>query len=320
MSFGLLFSGQGTQHPAMMPWLDDDDHTGLERGLNDGRSANVLSTRHISVALQVPSWREALQDPAWSARNENAQLLLTAAALAAWARLAPHLPEPAGVAGYSVGELPAFCCAGVFDAHTALRLAGLRAQAMDRAAHASPGGLMSISGVREAVAQAWCRGHGCVLAIRIAADSVVAGGPPGALAALQRQALAEGAKCSLLNVAVPSHTAAMQPAAETFRQVLRTIEIKAPLLPLFCNATGDAVHSAAEAAGQLAAQIAQTVQWSACLDGLRARHPRCVLEIGPGSALAAMWNRRHPDVPARSVDEFRSAASVLKWVGDRLRD
>jgi [acyl-carrier-protein] S-malonyltransferase len=61
-------------------------------------------------------------------------------------------------------------------------------------------------------------------------------------------------------------------------------------------------------------QIAQTVRWSACMDQIHMRRVGCVLEIGPGAALARMWNQRFPDVPARSVDEFRREASVVDWV------
>jgi [acyl-carrier-protein] S-malonyltransferase len=43
-----------------------------------------------------------------------------------------------------------------------------------------------------------------------------------------------------------------------------------------------------------------------------------VLEVGPGAALASMWNRRFPDVPARSADEFRSADAVVDWVLRRI--
>jgi [acyl-carrier-protein] S-malonyltransferase len=44
------------------------------------------------------------------------------------------------------------------------------------------------------------------------------------------------------------------------------------------------------------------------------RRVGCVLEIGPGAALARMWNQRFPDVPARSVDEFRSRSAIVDWV------
>ena len=45
-----------------------------------------------------------------------------------------------------------------------------------------------------------------------------------------------------------------------------------------------------------------------------------VLEIGPGQALARMWNERYPDVPARSCDEFRSAAGIANWVAGVVDD
>jgi [acyl-carrier-protein] S-malonyltransferase len=44
------------------------------------------------------------------------------------------------------------------------------------------------------------------------------------------------------------------------------------------------------------------------------RRPDCVLEIGGGRALAAMWRRRYPDTPCRSLDEFRGAAGAARWI------
>jgi hypothetical protein len=95
MSFALLFSGQGTQHAAMMPWLAEDERVAGMR-----------------ARLGVNDWRRSLEDPSWAANNANAQTLLTGLALAAWAQLAPMVPPPEAVAGYSVGELAAFSTAG----------------------------------------------------------------------------------------------------------------------------------------------------------------------------------------------------------------
>ena len=50
------------------------------------------------------------------------------------------------------------------------------------------------------------------------------------------------------------------------------------------------------------------------MDHIHSRHLGCVLEIGPGAALARMWNQRFPDVQARSVDEFRSVSAITDWV------
>ena len=75
MSFALLFSGQGNQHPAMLPWLADD-----------------ALVHDMCAQLGVDDWRRALADPHWAERNDNAQTLLTGLALAAWAQLAPMRP------------------------------------------------------------------------------------------------------------------------------------------------------------------------------------------------------------------------------------
>ena len=80
MSYALIFSGQGMQHPAMLAWLAEDD---------------------LSRRVQRESgtdWRQRLEDPDWAGRNAHAQLLLTGLGLAAWTQLAPRLPAPAVVA------------------------------------------------------------------------------------------------------------------------------------------------------------------------------------------------------------------------------
>lgn len=302
MSFGLLFSGQGTQHPQMLPWVDDDD----------------VLLRRTAAALGASGWRQALVDPEWAARNRNVQILLTGVGLSAWAQISPPLPAPAAVAGYSVGELAAFSAAGVFDAGTAIDLAALRAEAMDRCAALSPGGLLAVTGLDAFTVEALCVDTGVSVAIRIDADALVLGGPKEGLNVVEARADARGARCSRLNVEVASHTPAMRAAADDFARVLRGTVLKAPAVSLFGNATGDRVFGAEKAASALSLQIAQTVQWADCLAAVHARRVACVLEIGPGSALAGMWNRRYPDVPARSADEFRGAGAVVEWVRGRV--
>ena len=123
----------------------------------------------------------------------------------------------------------------------------------------------------------------------------------------------QGARCTRLRVGVASHTAWMQDAAEDFLRTLSDLKFNKPRTALFSNAA-DRVHDAAGAKRALAAQIASTVRWDECMENIRGRNVACVLEIGPGQALARMWNERYPDIPARSCDEFRSAAGISNWV------
>jgi len=296
MSFALIFSGQGTQHPAMLPWLRHDTITGS-----------------MGHRLGVPDWRAALADPAWAGRNANAQILLTGVALSAWHQIAPLLPPPAAIAGYSVGELPAFGAAAVFDAETALELARKRAEAMDRCAERSPGGMLAVTGLAVQAIERVCDERGLAIAIRNGPQSVVLAGPHAALDLAERALAMHNARCTRLRVGVASHAPGMRDAAADFRQTLSEVELAKPRVALFSNAA-DRVHDAAGARQALAAQIADTVRWDECMENIRARNVACVLEIGAGQALTRMWNEAYPEVPARSCDEFRSAAGVVKWV------
>jgi [acyl-carrier-protein] S-malonyltransferase len=296
MSFALLFSGQGNQHPAMLPWLADDER--------------VRDTR---ARLGVDDWRRALADPAWAGRNDNAQTLLTGLAVAAWGQLAPLVSSPAAVAGYSVGELAAFSAAGVIEPATAAALAPLRAEAMDRCAARVPGGLLAVSGISEPGLEQLRVEAGVELAIRNGGPNVILGGPLVALEDAERMALAAGAQCTRLRVNVASHTSWMREAAESFSRSLADVPFRAPQVALFSNAA-DRIRDAASARTALAAQIATTVRWDECMENVMARQVRCVLEIGPGQALARMWNQRWPTVPARACDDFRSAAAIAAWL------
>ena len=296
MSFAIVFSGQGMQHAAMLPWLAED--------------ALVEQMRRT---LGIGDWRAQLGDAAWASRNTHAQVLLTGLNLAAWTQLSASLSPPAAVAGYSVGELASFAAAGVFDADTALALASTRARLMDRCADAAPGGLLAVSGMAPAQIERLCAESGCQVAIDNDSHAVVLGGTHAALAAAQPLALAAGAACTRLKVDVASHTPWMRAAADEFALALATLPLRAPRVPLFSN-LGERISSGAQAARDLALQMAHTVRWSACMDHIHSRRVGCVLEIGPGAALARMWNQRFPEVPARSADEFRSASAIIDWV------
>ncbi|SFN22609.1 acyltransferase domain-containing protein [Variovorax sp. OV329] len=296
MSFALLFSGQGNQHPAMLPWVADDE-----------------LIADMRVHLQVDDWRRALENPTWAERNDNAQTLLTGLALAAWNQLAPSVAAPAAIAGYSVGELAAFSAAGVIDPRSTIALARQRAAAMDECAAHAPGGLLAVTGLPNLKREQLQAETGLALAIRNGEDSVILGGPLAALEVAQRMALDEGAQCTRLRVNVASHTPWMRQAAEAFARTLDPVHFQAPQVALFSNAA-DRIRDAAAGRAALAAQIATTVRWDECMDNVMARQPRCVLEIGPSQALARMWNQRYPAVPARACDDFRSAAAIAAWL------
>jgi [acyl-carrier-protein] S-malonyltransferase len=106
----------------------------------------------------------------------------------------------------------------------------------------------------------------------------------------------------------------MRGAAESFSRTLADVPFHAPTSVLFSNAR-DRVSDAPSARTALADQICNTVRWDECMENVAARRIGCVLEIGPGRALAHLWNQRFPGILARSCDDFRSAAAIAAWIG-----
>jgi [acyl-carrier-protein] S-malonyltransferase len=300
VTLALLFPGQGTQQPAMLPWLEQQ-----------AASAPTLAAMSQLIGAD---WRSRLADRAWASANRVAQCLITGTAIAAWQSLAELLPKPGVIAGYSVGELAAFCAAGVFDAATALALAVDRAEAMSASVAGKATGLLAVSGLSGEEVARTCARLGLAIAIRLGADKHIVGGLDPALEAAQSEWTANGANCTRLAIALASHTPLMAAAAASFALRLEPLQLAPPTTPLVSNFSASTLRRPVDLAAALAGQIAATVHWDACMDAVAERRPRCVIEVGPGTTLSRQWNERHTDIPARSADEFRSPAALARWV------
>jgi [acyl-carrier-protein] S-malonyltransferase len=299
MNYALLFSGQGTQGCGMLPWLE-----------------SAPASRPALAAMEQAiggDWRAGLEDLRQRSRNAFAQPLITGTALAAWAALASGLDgPPAAVAGYSVGELAAYACAGVFSPQTAITLAVQRAALMNTAVAGVETGLLSVSGL--AVAQVLQTQPALECVIEIGADQAIYAGEVPALLSSAEALSASGALCKRLEVRVASHSHWMVSAAQGFAAQLEAVSFARPHAALVLNATGAATRDVQTLRRALAGQIDHMVQWSACMDALAEQGVACVMEIGAGTSLSKMWNQRHPAIPARSLEEFRDAAGAARWL------
>jgi [acyl-carrier-protein] S-malonyltransferase len=299
MSYAVVFSGQGTQGPDMMPWLE-----------NVPASQVVLAAMKDAIGSD---WRMGLQDAQKRSKNSFAQPLITGTALAAWAALEPALDElPKVVAGYSVGELPAYACAGVFSVQTAIDLAVQRAELMDDASVGLDTGLLSVSGLSVADVLQIQPALDC--AIEIGIQHAIYAGEIPTLTSTAQLLLKLGAVCKHLDVRVASHSHWMDGAAKEFAAKLEALSFSKPNATLVLNSTGTSTRELPTLRGALSAQISAKVQWGACMDVIAEHSVACVFEIGAGNTLAKMWRQHHPSIPVRSIDEFRDVAGALQWL------
>jgi [acyl-carrier-protein] S-malonyltransferase len=306
MALGILCPGQGGQTPDMLNIL-----------AGAPGAAAVLDT--AAGILGVDLRRLVAEPGADLHRNAVAQPLLCATQLATFAALRPDLPPVRAFAGYSVGELAAYGCAGAVNAADLVGLAVKRARAMDEACP-RPQGLLAVRGLDRSTVDALCAAHGADVAIANDVDRFVVGGDRHSLAAVEAAAVSLGAGVTPLSVSVASHTRLMTPAVERFADDLAGSPLRAPLTPVLAGIDGAPVRRRDHAIKALSAQLARTVEWAACVDAMVEMGCSVLLELGPGAALSRMIRDRHPTVGVRAVADFRTLSGVAKWAELQVRD
>ena len=306
MSLAVLCPGQGAQQPGLFDFVDRHDE-----------SARVVEAAADALGENPREW---LKDSDAIYRNAIAQPLIAIAQLAQWAALQTELPAPVALAGYSVGELACYGLSRALDAGELARLARARADVMDAAAAANPGGLLGVHGLTRVTLQKLCVAADAFVAIVIAEDAYVVGGNEGALERVRERCAKSGAKVTELRVDIPSHTPLLAAAEMDFRDSLDGSPLSSPSIPVVAGVDATLVATRAHAIASLSAQISHTVEWAQCLDTLHERGCRVFIELAPGRALSRMLRERFDDVEARSVDEFRELPGVARWATRRLDD
>jgi [acyl-carrier-protein] S-malonyltransferase len=297
----LLCPGQGAQHPHMFSVL----------------GAAMPDRYRLEDALGMPPAAALAQDRLYA--NRQAQPLMVAATLAAWERVAEALPLPVVAAGYSIGEVAAHAVAGALDAADAVALAARRAALMDACIDAaSPQGLMAVSGLRLAALSPLLQARDLHLAIINAEDAAIVGGSRANLAALEAALAATGARSTPLPVEVASHTPLLREAALALRSELAATRFGSWNFPVLAGIDASPVCARGHAIDTLSRQLAETVRWIDCMDALAESGIAAAVELGPGAGLARMFQARHPEIPCRSVADFRSLEGFRGWIGRQV--
>ena len=243
--------------------------------------------------------------------TENAQPALMAVSLAVVRVLAARgatVEKLADyVAGHSLGEYSALCAAGALGLADTARLLKLRGQAMQTAVPVGKGAMAAILGldmaaVRSAVAEAASAGV-CAVANDNAPGQVVISGEVAAVERASALAKEAGAKRALpLPVSAPFHCILMSPAADAMAEALRTVEIRAPVVPLVANVTARPIRDPAEILVRLVEQVTGMVRWTESVGWLVGEGGVTELvELGAGKVLTGLAKRIAPDAAAVSI-------------------
>lgn len=302
--YSLLCTGQGAQTPDLFSRFPF-----AERGL--ALRQRVLDGNYLEP--DVAAWiLDPARNPSAIFQNHFSQPLLCLYQCMIWAELAPLLPRPALIAGYSLGEVTAYACAGAFQPEEAIRLAGTRARLMDAAG--PPARLLAVTGLSPTTAANLPGAH---LAIVIAHDHCVIGCLAERAESLAHDLKTAGAiDAHLLPVSVASHTPILDAAVAPFRAALDQMVWNPPHTPILAGISSVKITRREQMEQTLPEQIHRTVRWDQIQQRLEESACHVYLELGPGTQLAHMALSQK--LEARSATEFRSAEGVAAWLEKAL--
>ena len=294
-----LFPGQGAQSVGMAGELYRGNPAA--KSLFD-EASSLLGYDLIAVCVGGPAERLNATDV-----SQPAIFVSSLAALESLKESEPDaFREVVATAGLSLGEYTALVFAGAMSFADGVRVVKARGEAMQAAANANPGAMISILGlevpeVESLVAEAKSAGT-LVVANYLCPGNTVVSGSVAAVDKLDQICQARGGLRTVrLAVAGAFHTDLMKPADVALAAALDGITVATPRIPVWSNVDAMPHADAAPLKGLLARQILSPVRWEDTVRGMLADGVERFYEIGPGRVLAGLLKRVLRKADVRNV-------------------
>ena len=308
MKTAFLFPGQGAQVVGMGKDIAD---AFTEAAEIFEQANSIVGYDLASICFNGPD--EKLNSTVIS---QPAIFTMSAAILAVIKAKCPAI-APDVTAGLSLGEYTALFAGGAMSFEDGLKLVQARGNAMQAAADATDGGMVSIIGldedkVNELCAEA-CQGELLVPVNFNCPGQIVVSGTKDAC---QRAAdLAEkfGAmKAVVLAVAGAFHSEMMNPAADALGKALTDTQITAPSdIKVIANVDTEYYASADAIREGLVGQLVKPILWQKCMEKLLEEGVEKFYEIGPNRVLTGLMRRINRKTKVVNISDAASLQSLI---------
>lgn len=302
MKTAFLFPGQGAQNVGMGK---DVAEAAPEAAEVYARASDVLGFDIAALCFEGPAERlntTAMSQPA---------IFVTSVALLEALKTRSEL-TPDITAGLSLGEYTALYAAGVMSFEEGLRLVAERGRAMQAAAEASEGGMVSIISMAADHVQALCeqasQGEPLQPANFNCPGQIVISGSKAACERAEVLAMEMGAaKAIKLQVAGAFHTDLMAPAAQALGRALEGCTLSDPApIRVMSNTSSDYYPDTDAVRPGLVKQLTSAILWQGCMEKLLAEGVDTFYEIGPGRVLTGLMRRINRKTRVNNISSLKS--------------
>ncbi len=308
MKTAFLFSGQGSQYPAMGKELFE---AYPEKAKTIIEAADKTLDFDLWSLIQNGSAEELAQT------RVSQPAIFTVSLLALMAAKENGI-EYEGAAGHSLGEYAAMVASGILTVDEGYIAIKHRADAMDRAAKANPGAMAAIIGLPAEKVTEVCEeiavGGDYVTAVNFNSPvQTVIAGTKEAVAKASETAKAAGAKRALpLAVSAAFHSEFMKPAAEEFKIAVKDMNFKTPDVKFYSNVTGAELTDFSDMPELMSRHICSPVRFTDELNAMKKDGFDVFVELGPGKVLTGLVGKTLKEVKAVNIENTESLKVALE--------
>ena len=301
-----LFSGQGSQYPAMgKDILEAYPHTGELYDI----ASDILGRDMRAVCFD--------STPEELAQTINAQPAIMATSIVCLEAARNKGFTFDGVAGHSLGEYAALTMSGMVSLEDVFRLIKARAEAMDEAARSTKGAMAAVMKIDpEKIVEVCDSAKNYVAAVNFNSpmQTVIAGTPEG-VEEVSEVFKELKARVQPLKVAGAFHSKLMQPAADKFYETAKTITFRKPTVKYYSNVTGGELTDFSDMPSLLAKHIVSPVRFTSELQAMQADGADTFVEFGPGKTLAGLVKRTLENVRIYNIENMETLGKAEEIYG-----
>ncbi len=293
-----VFSGQGAQHVGMAKDLYE----------NSNPVADLFNIAEVERPGTLAQMFEG--DGTDLKQTQNTQPCLYLADLAAALALIDNGIEPEGLAGFSLGEIPALAVGGAYSYADGLHIAMHRGAAMAKAGEGQDVSMMACVKLPIEQVEAMCEPYDKVFPVNYNSPvQLVVSGDKEQLGQLSADLKAQKGRGLMLNVSGAFHSPYMTPAVDPFGKELAAFEVTLPEIPVYANFT--AAPYEGDPKSLMLEQINHPVQWVKLIRRMAEDGFDTFVECGVGNTLQKLIGQILPDAKVYRVEDMATLGETL---------